>query len=400
MSNSIQTIGGAAQLALDCAGGVLRAIEKMHATISARATGMSSGAVSPPFSNATYTLLKVVHEGFSGAVVRGLRNVANLSPTPVEGTTSIGAVAALNGICGDHLEATQNPLAIRMSLRTLAARVSPTTQGIAGACALVTPHIAVWIHGLCLSEQNWIRNEREPMGERLQHDLGFTPVYLRYNSGRHISTNGRELSDQLEQLIEAWPVPVASLTLIGHSMGGLVVRSAGWYGERDAHVWREKLRNVVCLGAPHHGSPLEKGGEFITRAIAASPYLDTLAFGRARSAGIKDLRHGNLLDEDWQSADSYDGADRRVSVPLIPGVNYYFAAATVGRNAHDPKGQILGDLLVRTESATGSHRDPRKHIAIAPTNCRIFRNMNHFDLLDHPQVYEQLVRWLAPEQSR
>lgn len=180
-------------------------------------------------------------------------------------------------------------------------------------------------------------------------------------------------------------------------MGGLVVRSAGWYGERDARVWREKLRNVVCLGAPHHGSPLEKGGEFITRVIAASPYLDTLAFGRSRSAGTKDLRHGSLLDEDWQSSDSHDGADRRVPVSLIPGVNYYFAAATVGRHAYDPKGQILGDLLVRTECATGSHRDPRKHMAIAPKNCRVFRNMNHIDLLDHPQVYEQLVRWLAPE---
>jgi len=404
MPNSIQSVGGATQLALDCAGGLLRAVEKMHATIAARPvtwTPLANISRRAPGAGAhqTYALLKIIHGALSESIVRGFRSVAMLpSFAPAEDTGSINSAAILNGICGDHLEATQNPLAIRMSLRTLDGPIELTPQGIAVAYARVSPHIAVWVHGLCLSEQHWIRNSCDPMGARLQEDLGMTSAYVRYNAGRHISTNGRELSDQLERMIEAWPVPVESLTLIGHSMGGLVIRSAGWYGDHDGCVWRDKLRNVVCLGAPHHGSPLEKGGDLITRALQKSPYVDPLAFGQARSAGIKDLGHGNLIDEDWQHGDAGSArVDARTPVPLLAGVNYYFAAATVGRKENGIMGQVLGDLLVRTASATGAHADKRKHIAIPPENCHVFRNMNHFDLLGDPQVYERLVRWLTPQ---
>lgn len=398
MLNAIQLFGGATQLAFDFAGGILRAVEQMHANIarpsrSANASPHATGTI----TEQVYTVLRGTHGMMADAVSHGVRSLTTSSALSADtGRDGILPIAVVNGICGDHLEATQNPLAIPLSLRTLTGPVEWTPKGVAAAYAHVSPHITVWVHGLCLSEQQWLRAPHEPMGVRLHEDLEITPVYVRYNSGRHISTNGRELSDHLERMIEAWPVPVETLTLIGHSMGGLVVRSAGWYGERDARNWRDKLSAVVCLGTPHHGTPLEKGGELVTRLMQASPYSSPLAFGRGRSAGIKDLRHGNLLDEDWQHADADDSRnDRRTPVPLLAEVDYYFAAAIIGRSPHGPLGRILGDLLVRTDSAIGAHRDSGKHVAIPSENCRVFPNMNHFDLLGHPQVYEQLLQWLA-----
>lgn len=403
MPNPVQRLGGAAQLALDCAGGLLRAVEKMHTTIangpmrwgqlpepSPRTPGSIAGRI--------YGLLQSAQRQFAGAATRGIRSVASASVALSDDAGgSALSEAILNGICGDYLEATQNPLAIEMSLRTLAGPIEWTRQGIEAAYAHRSPHIAVWVHGLCLSEEQWVRGGRT-LGTRLSEELDLTPVYVRYNSGRHISVNGHELSDHLERMVHTWPLPVQSVTLIGHSMGGLVVRSAAHYGDRDNRAWRDALRNVICLGTPHHGAPLEKGGDLLTRVMEANPYLDPLAFGRARSAGIRDLRHGNLLDEDWQLAESDPNrADQRTPVPPLADVNYYFGAATVGPNENDPMSRFLGDLLVPTASAIGAHADKQKEITVPAANCRIFRNMNHFDLLGHPQVYDQLVRWLAPD---
>lgn len=406
MPNPVQSLGGATQLALDCAGGILRAVEQMHTAV-ARGPGfrLPFPGTSPDASGAVagrvYALLRSTHGAFANAVTRSLRSLATIpSLLPEDAPGSVHSAAILNGICGDHLEATQNPLAIEMSLRTLDGPIELTPSGISGAYARVSPHIAVWVHGLCLSEQHWIRHGGRAMGLRLDDELDITPVYVRYNSGRHISINGRELSDRLERMIDAWPTAVETLTLIGHSMGGLVIRSAGWYGENHGRAWRDKLRKVVCLGTPHQGVPLEKGGELVTQLMQTSHYFSPLAFGRARSAGIKDLRHGNLLDEDWRNpgSGSDDGA-RRGAARLLAGVDYYFAAATIGKSANDPLGRVLGDLLVRTDSAIGTHRDDRRRLAVPPENCHIFTNMNHFDLLGHPQVYRQLLQWLKPDSS-
>jgi hypothetical protein len=125
-------------------------------------------------------------------------------------------------------------------------------------------------------------------------------------------------------------------------------------------------------------------------------YTQPLAVGRRRSGGIKDLRHGNLLDEDWQGHDpDRVRPDTRKVVPLLPEVEYYFAAATLGRDRRDRLGQLLGDLLVRLDSAVGSHKDDVRRLHIKPENCRIFHEKNHFDLLDDARVQRQVVQWLG-----
>jgi pimeloyl-ACP methyl ester carboxylesterase len=309
------------------------------------------------------------------------------------GVEEVRWMTALNGVCGDYLESTGNPLALPMTLMTSGKQVNLTPGSLAEVPA-VSPDLLVMVHGLGCSEQNWSRQGNQDLGSRLHEACGYTPLYLRYNTGLHISTNGQELSRLLQQLCDSWPVPVESLTLVGHSMGGLVIRSACWYAGCHGDSWLPNLRRVLFLGTPHHGAPLEKAGHMVDVAMRSIQYVEPLAFGRHRSAGIKDLRHGNLLDEDWQGVDEDRlTADSRQVVPLLPGVDYFFAAATVGDDETSLKSRVVGDLLVRLGSATGSHRDQVRQLQVKPENCRIFPEKSHFDLLDDSRVHDQVITW-------
>ena len=230
-------------------------------------------------------------------------------------------------------------------------------------------------------------------GSRLERDLGYTPVYLRYNTGLHISDNGRRLSELLQQMIAAWPAPVEELILVGHSMGGLVVRSASHSGFQAGHEWVRRVRHVVCLGSPHHGAPLEKAANvfawMLNRVDVTRPLAAVL---NMRSVGIKDLRFGSLLDEHWRGVD-LDAllANRGEDVPLLDGAAHYFVGATVTRDRAHPMGVAIGDLLVREASALGT---TSRRIRFPLENGRHFGAMNHIELLNHPDVYEQIRRWL------
>lgn len=403
MPNAIETWLGAARLSWDCVGGVVDAVEKMHATIAARpaAFGPALPIAAQGIAGVVYGGLRQSQRAVAGVLARAARAGSRTAlPTDASTADSIGALAALNGVCGDHLEASGNPLAIAMSLRTPGGALTCTPSGLAAGLPSPSPHVAVWVHGLGLSEQSWCSPRRPDMAARLDRELGMSPVFLRYNSGRHVSTNGREFSRRLDELVAAWPVAVESLTLIGHSMGGLVARSAGCYGDREGRYWRGKLRALVCLGTPHHGSAVERGGHLVTRALESSPYSHPLALARRLSAGIRDLRHGNLLDEDWRDAGAGDAsADRRVAVPLLHGVDHYFAAATLATSVVPGVGQMFGDLLVDTASALGAHRHDHRHLGLPRRNCRVFKSMNHFDLLGHDEVGAQLIEWLRRPDS-
>jgi pimeloyl-ACP methyl ester carboxylesterase len=309
-------------------------------------------------------------------------------------------LAALNGVLGDYLVATGNSLAIPMRLHRNGLPLELTGEGLASAAPQPGEQagkLLVLVHGLCMNDLQWTRQGHDH-GAALARDLGYTPIYLHYNSGRHISTNGREFADLLESLLKAWPAPVTELVIIGHSVGGLLARSACHAGHASVHTWLPSLRKLVFLGTPHHGAPLERGGHWVDIILGVSPYTAPFArLGKIRSAGVTDLRYGNLLDEDWANRDRFAHArDQRKPVPLPDGVDCYAIAATTGDSAGDAKDRILGDGLVPLASALGRHVNPDRTLPIPEANQWIGYNMNHLDLLGKVEVYAQIKRWLAP----
>jgi pimeloyl-ACP methyl ester carboxylesterase len=401
MPVALRNLRGGAQLAFSAAAGLATAVEQMHETIARRPLPWNSRPDHPSRAHGIIASgVYAVIQGVLGATAKGvdlsLRTLPKATAAEPDTARVIRCLAALNGVCGDHLEATGNPLAIAMEPVQCGLPVAVTPRGLAAAYPDPSPHIAVLLHGLCLSELGWCRDKQPDIGSRLHDSLGLTPVCLRYNSGRHISTNGQQLAGLLDELCSAWPLPVESLSLIGHSMGGLVIRSACWYGHQAGRPWLEKMRRAVYLGTPHHGSPVERAGHLFDLAMRSIQYVEPLSFGGRRSAGIKDLRYGNLLDEDWLQQDSGHGlVDRRLEVPLLNGVDHYFAAASVGRHERDPIGHLLGDWLVRSGSALGAHANAARRLSFRPENCRIFHAKGHLDLLSDAEVHAQILDWFA-----
>ncbi|MGZ5198766.1 MAG: esterase/lipase family protein [Telluria sp.] len=305
--------------------------------------------------------------------------------------------AALNGLIGDRLAEAGNPLAIQMRFRRdgrpLALEAAALAEDIPGASGKVL----VLVHGLCHSDVQWSRDGHDH-GAALSRDLGYTTVYLHYNSGLHISTNGREFAQLLDALVASWPVEVEELSIIGYSMGGLVTRSACHYGKRARAGWLRKLRHVVFLGTPHHGVPLERGGNWLTLTLGGNMLTAPVArLARLRSAGITDLRHGSLVDEDWRGRDRFaHRADQGVHVPLPSRVKCYAIAGTAGRRPGDLRDRLLGDGIVPLAAALGRHAELERTLRFAKSREWVGFSMHHLELLGHPDVYETLLRWLGP----
>ena len=298
------------------------------------------------------------------------------------------ALAAVNAVAGDSLVERNNDLAIRMSVRDGGTDVACTRDGLAQAFPRATSTLAVFLHGLAETEEWWFfrpvtGGRVRSFGSRLQEDAGFTPVYIRYNTGLHVSDNGAHLATLLESLIHSWPVRVQRLILIGHSMGGLVIRSASHASTLAGHRWPAVAIHVVTLGTPHHGAPLAKAAHAAAWAFRAVPETEPIAYLLdSRSAGIRDLRLGALHEDDWRDEQPGSFDDRRRDIPLLPHCKYTFITATVTSNPSHPVGFALGDLLVRTESASG--RSKTRVVPVPPESVRNVGGLNHFDLLDHP----------------
>jgi pimeloyl-ACP methyl ester carboxylesterase len=388
---------GAVRIATDATAGLTDLVEAMHARI-ARVPGLSApsrDARTGGISGLVYKTIRSTTRVVGGSVdaLLGL-----LAPALVTDDANLGreaTVAALNGILGDYLAATSNPLATAMVFRRggrpLVLEASALTASLPGASG----HVLVLLHGLCMSDLQWQR-EGHDHGTALASDLGFTPVYLHYNSGLHISTNGHALAQQMELLLDQWPRPVERLVLLGHSMGGLLARSALHYAALAGHRWPERLDDLVFLGTPHHGAPLERAGNWVDIVLGATPYAAPFArLGKVRSAGITDLRHGNLVDEDWVGRDRFArGADDRQHLPLPDKVRCYAAAASIGRRRGDLKERLLGDGIVPLDSALGCHADPARALAFAEDRQWVGYGMNHLGLLSSADVYAKLRQWL------
>jgi pimeloyl-ACP methyl ester carboxylesterase len=392
------------RLANSAVAGVTDVVEALHGEI-ARTSG---GVGTSPAQQLSAGISALVYKSIRGVtyLIGGSLIAAEplLPPAPERVSLRREAiVAAVNGVLGDYLVRTRNPLALSMSLRRRGRSLVIEKHALQKAIAQPTGKVLLLAHGLCLNDLQWKRNGHN-YGASLARDLGYTPIYLHYNSGLHVSDNGRSLAALLESLLDQWPVPVQELAIIGHSMGGLVARSAHHYATEAGHLWPRHLRTLIFLGTPHHGAPLERLGNWVDAALQLNPY--TLPFanlGKIRSAGITDMRYGNLVEQDWQGRDRFASrADTRRPLPLPRDVECYAIAAT--RQPHASSGpDLLGDGLVTLDSALGRHPNPEMSLNFAESHQWTAFGANHWDLLSHPAVYENLCQWLQssnqPESS-
>ena len=406
----VSDIQGLAQLATQGVLGVTDLAESVHGNVYKavavpfgllgqafvdRAPG-ASGVRSRGITGLVYGSVRGVTRLAGGAVSAALAGAAPLLPRQAPSPAREGMLSALNGVLGDQLLETGNPLAIRMSLRHQGQTLALEKSALAQALPEATGKILVLAHGLCMNDLQWRAKgpdgHLQTHGETLARALGYTPVYLHYNSGLHTSTNGQQFASLLEQLWQAWPQAPRELTLLTHSMGGLVSRSACDHGEHAGQAWRRGLKNLVFLGTPHHGAPLETLGSWVDTVLVSNVVTRPFAsIGQIRSAGITDLRQGNVLDADLQGVDRFARApDRRQTVPLPTGVACYTVAA---RDILRQK--MRGDGLVSLDSALGRHEDPLRTLAFTAENQWLAHGMNHMELLNRPEVAQQLLRWLG-----
>lgn len=303
--------------------------------------------------------------------------------------------AVLNGVIGDYLEEKENPLHIAMQFRYQSNVLLLTKEGLEATYPVVSGQLLVLAHGLCMNDIQWTRKEHNH-GAALAEDLCKTPVYLHYNSGRHISDNGQDFNALLEELVDNWPVPVEELVIVAHSMGGLVTRSALHYGEQEGKNWTKKLQKIVFLGTPHHGAPLEQVGNYIDVTLESLSYTKPFArLGKIRSAGITDLRYGNLVEEDWQGKDRFEPAeDQREVLPLPKHIDCYSVAAVIGKLTDCAAPNLLGDGLVSIKSAMGQQKDTSKNLFFEEAKTLVVYDNTHFDLLSNTDVYAKMKTWL------
>ena len=383
------------QLAAQATQGVARIAEGVHQSVW-NTLGAPAGKTADQTRGITGLVYKSIHgvtqllgAGAEKALTRLEPLLAFADAAPPESPQREAVLAALNGVMGDRLLASRNPLTTHMTLRFQGAVLDAQTLS---AKAAVSGKVLVLIHGLCMNDLQWTTQH----SDALAAELGYTPIYVRYNTGLHTSQNGSEFSKQLETLLQHWPVKVTDLTVLAHSMGGLVTRSALQHAQQQGSAWPKSLKNIVFLGTPHHGAPLERAGNWVDVILGATPYSAPFKkLGQLRSAGITDLRYGLVLDTDWQDHDRFRRQpDHRTPVPLPETVACYTVAATTAAKRSPVADRLIGDGLVPLPSALGQHADPQRSLNFAETHQFIAYRMNHLALLNSPEVTQQLLAWL------
>lgn len=422
-----KTLHGTVRLAFDAVDGMTHVVEGMFRNISAFPLpfGNAPEGPAPGIAGLVHEAVRQVNGGWRVATDLVLKPLADyIDQVYPPGPYRAAAIAAVNGVCGDHLARTENPLAIAMRMRVFigpdknsselgeaepkvafghmfetrrrAMDIFPVGEALAEEDFKPSARILILAHGLCMNDMEWT-SQQYNHGHMLADNNGYSPVYLLYNSGRHVSENGREFAEQITGLLANWPVPVESVTVVGFSMGGLLVRSALHVAAEEQLSWLQKVDKVVYVGTPHHGSALERGGYWLQKSATFSPYTAPLgALGKIRSAGITDLRHGNIRDEDWQSHDEHeDNADHRLPTPLVDGIEHFAIGATLSAEPAERIEQLRSDGLVHPTSSQGLHKHPQRQLVFAPGNTRLIYGLGHLSMLNDQRVAAQLQEWLG-----
>lgn len=404
---------GAARLGADAVAGLTNLVEAMHAGIAGAA----------PLAGPEAAAAEQRAGGLTGLVYETVRGVTRIVGASADALLAFlgpallrapdaraprhaereALLAVLNGVLGDHLAATGNPLALSMALRHAGRALVLERFAMRTGLPNATPQVLVLLHGLCMNDLQWQRAGHDH-GEALARELGYTPVHVHYNSGLSVSTNGRVLAQHMEHLYDNWPVPVQRLVMMGHSMGGLVARSAIHHGAlvaRGGLRWPNRVADLVCLGTPHQGAPLERAGQGVDLLLAATPYAAPLArLSKVRSAGINDLRHGSVLPGHAGSAAAHAGGDAEAAaaagpqVPLPAGVRCYAVAGSLGPASGSLKAKLAGDGLVPVASALGRHEARHRRLDFAEEHQAVVHGVSHLDLLASEEVFALLRGWL------
>jgi pimeloyl-ACP methyl ester carboxylesterase len=365
--------------------GVLDLSEGLHQSV--RGTLGLRGGAEPDrtagVSGLVYGLLRRANAGLGQALRTGFGQLESRWLMPAADdmhARRLAALSVLNGIVGDRLAARGNPLALPFSLQIDGL---PASQWLAQSPTQVSSHLLVLVHGLCMNDRQWAAAGDPGLGEALAQGFDCAAVYARYNSGLPIAENGMALAQSLEQLVAQWPRPVRRISLVGHSMGGLLARSAEYVGRSRSLRWRALLADLVLLGTPNLGAPLERIGHRIDRSLAALPYARHFArLGQIRSAGITDLRHGRLSDCESTLHLPNDVACRAIAGVLSP------RAGALGE-------ATLGDGLVPLHSAFGRAADPAAALRFDTDSTLRLEGVGHLALLRDARVRMQVADWLA-----
>jgi len=370
---------GAGRLAIDGVTGVAGIVEAVHAAI-AHLPSIVGGKAPQATTGATrvvYRSVRGVARVVGAGVDASLSALAPLLPSDALSRQREALVSVVNGIVGDHLEASANPLAIAMQLRRDGAPLELSRARLRSRLPGATGKLLVQVHGLCMNDRQW-RYDGHDHGEALARELSYTSVQLLYNTGLPVATNGRQFAALLRRLVASWPVPPEEIVLLCHSMGGLVARSALDEGFRKRHAWARVPIRVIFLGTPHHGAPLERAGGLADLMIGLSPYsAPFVRLAQLRSAGIQDLRHG-------------------LAFPPPPGgTAYAVAASTQAGPAADRAAKLRGDGLVPVASALGGHADPARDLRIPRHGQWLASDTGHLEMLGSQAVFRRLRRWLA-----
>ncbi len=419
----VSDIQGLSQLATQGVLGVTGLAEAVHGNVY-KAVAAPFGPLGAKFINPAAGASGVKRVGVTGLVYGGIKGIARVAGGTVNAalakagpliTERFGAPAsspereavlsALNGVLGDQLLATANPLLINMSFRHDGRSLLLEKGALAQRFPNATGKLLLVLHGLCMNDLQWTTGGKtEPTynhADVVAKTLGYTPVYLHYNTGLHTSVNGQQFAAMLEQLVSAWPQPVEDLTLLTHSMGGLVSRSACHIAEQSDMAWRKKLRNIVFLGTPHHGAPMERVGNWIDTTLGKNRLTKPFAaIGKIRSRGITDLRYGHVLESSWlldgKELDRFERSpDSREPLPLPQDVSCFTLAATTSTEPSAFRDAWIGDGLVPLKSALGQHDEAQHCLAFAHENQLVLPGTSHIALLARPEVTAQVLRWLS-----
>ncbi len=380
---------------------IIGTVREVHNAVARRAFGATRFIGSRVPESLHDAVVTSVYGAISGVLRVSSGSVRALSARgvgrPVE-NSPVGRriVAVVNGLIGDELRMLDDPQAIKMAVRKNGEDIVATPFPIKQAYQDATGHVVIFLHGLCESDESWFQREKT-VGtnyvRRISEDTDGTPVLVRFNTGLHVSENGKHLDALIQQVVDAWPVDVTRVTLVGHSMGGLVVRAATNYATAAGEIWPQLVKDIVCLGTPHTGANLEKVAHLGSRLLRfwpeSAPFSTIL---ETRAPGITDLRHGYISHDEWEGQDltAQWGLDRIAAAPLAHA-EYHFVAATLGATQRHPFSSILGDLLVHFSSATGMGKDGP---VIDGARFEYLPSTDHFALLNHPQIGDWIVAWL------